>query len=418
MKTPLFSHALWALAVATAFVVGYFAGDAPIAQNAATFPATSPKAAPPGIGSDAASRARPDENLAPNAPARGTLTGDEARARTFQILAEPNRIARMRQLCDLLAHITRDNWREVKSAFSIQTREEGRWQPNEWRLMIERVGEVAGAEALAEAMEAANPSDQNRARDILIGFAAGDPKAAVEWFQAQPAGTQQQFFNQLLSGLGRSDPSRALALLNDQPHPLWETNVPAIIDGAIQLGGFRAVEDLYASIRDRADVPSPGKGMIFYEMARRQVTIATDRKDPTRTLDWFDRYLAVTGPGATKEIIACAAKADASKTLVWLEGRADRMPSDQLPAAYATVAKMSQAQGPEQFAAWMNVHPLHPQHDTMAQAVATSFLQNGRIAEARKWTETIRDPQARANLDQAVQHAEATVPGTERNSPK
>ncbi|MDQ3621460.1 MAG: hypothetical protein M3463_03100 [Verrucomicrobiota bacterium] len=359
-------HLVWAVVATATFALGYFASDStakdPIpTQPIPVAPAASLKAETVQASSDESGLRRPDSP--------GALSAEQARVRTFELLAVPDRVERLRQLCDLLARVTPENWKDVIKAFVIQTGTEGRTHREEWRLMLERVGQVAGAEALRDALERKSP-DVPRAFYFIIGWAAADPTRAVEWFQAQPPDRQQLLFSQLVTGVARSDPKQALSLLFDKPPPQWERSVPGIIDGAIQLGGFRAAEDLYTSIARRPDVPVAGRGKVFYELAQRKVAMDTARGDPAATLAWVDHRLGETGPGATREIIRGAGKANPARTLAWLDERADRMVPEQSRTAYTALAEVWHQNAPEQLAGWISANPDHPQREAIAQTAA------------------------------------------------
>jgi hypothetical protein len=382
------------------FIAGYFVGDSSSARSAKSERlANSPSSGPSAAKNDAERNA----GSAESAEASSAPSSDQTRAQMFELLSEPNHVTRIHRLSEMLAHITPENWRGALEAFHIQTKAEGRLQPDEWKLMIERVAEVAGAEALADALRSESSALVPRARLLLTGFAAANPTAALEWFQAQPPERQQQFFNNLISGLGRSDPKRAMTLILDQPREIWQPNVTSIVDGAIQSGGFRAAEDLLVSIKSRSDVSLDFKGKVLMDLLERHITNYTE---PMEVLEWFDPHVSLAGPITIRKSLSAAAKVDPMKTLGWLEERADRIAPKQVPVAYAAIAEVLQAQNPAQFVAWMNANPNHPQHDSMAQVAINTFLQSGNFDEARRWMATIGDPRMRGQLDEAIRAAE------------
>lgn len=420
MKTSLLSHALWALAVATAFVAGYFAGDAPTARDASTLLAASPNAAPPGSGSEGdTSRASFDERIASIASAHVALTGDEARALTFEVLAEPNRIERMRKLCELLPSVTSENWRAALDGFQRQMRTEGRMSSDNWDIMLERVGEVAGAAALADALSSEEPRDQHRVGWLFKGWLARDPKAGVEWFQAQAAETQKSLRSELAVGVSRADPKQAIELV--VVHPELRGQATNIMANAIQRSGFRGAEELLASISARSDIADAMKGDFFLALSQRKLRMIADSQGgASAALDWLDAYIGqpYVGANASRGFFGRAAAADPQATMTWLEARADRLTPDQAEAAAASATQTWQGQAPEQFKAWMNANPDHPLHDAMAQNAASSLARNGSIDEARQWEATIRNPAVRATLDQLIQKAEANIRRNQPGPPK
>ncbi len=307
----------------------------------------------------------------------------------------------MQRLCELLTQLSSENWRGAVDAFAVQTATEGRWQLEEWHLMIERVGEVAGADALGEAIRLGKASDIYRAQKILTGFASAEPKAAVEWFHNQAPELRPQLLNSLLAGLGRSDASAAIALIFDQPQQIWEPGAAQIVEAATQTGGFRAGEEIFESIRGRADVPDPLKGKILYELVQKKITTGSD---VPKLLGWLEPYVEILGPNAMKETLTYTAKADATKALAWVEVRAGRMQSPQVPLAYGIVGGNLQSQNPAEFAGWLAANPDHPQRDQMILGGAKTLLKEGKLTEAQQLGATIRDPQLRAAIENSARN--------------
>lgn len=392
-------HVFWALVAIGTFAIGYVAGDPPTGAHQTARPA----AVRTGSGSETDQAASGSGERA--TPATVILTGEQARVRTFEILSEPNRIVRLRQVCELLDHMTPENWRDVREGFRVQTTSEGRTHDTEWHLMLERVGEVAGADAITEVLGPTHLGDMDQARGLLTGFADADAKAAHAWLETQPPEAQDQLRRSLIEGMARTDSKAALALSVALPHRV--ENLEGIVAGAMQHGGFREAEGLLASLTSRADVPDSVKYAVFHQLAQAQIHSADTAGDPARTLAWFEPYLgaAYIGQQSTGTLISTAAKAGAPAVMNWLDTHADRMTPPQTGAAFTAIAASWQAQAPEQFMAWMNANPDHPQYDAMAQTTASSFLRNGQIENAQQWAVTIRDPQMRATLDQAIAEA-------------
>lgn len=399
-------HVFWALVAIGTFAIGYIAGDSPTAPLNAGLGATpnagGSRTDDPTLGSS--------ETTKSGQPAAVILTGEQVRVRTFEILAEPNDIVRMRLLCELLDHITPDNWRDCIRGFVLQTAAEGRTHDTEWYLMLGRVGEVAGAEAIKEA------GGLDRARSFLTGWASADPKAARAWFETQPPEMQEQLLGTLLQGIARTDPKTALEMAFTQPVSVMRENVSKIIPAALQHGGFREVEGLLASVMNRADLADPDKSAVFFYLTQGKIRSANAAGNPAKTLDWFEPYLGVSyiGSTITQDLISNAAKAGAPAVMDWLGTHADRMSPQQADAAFPAIATSWQAQAPDQFAAWMSANHDHPQYDAMAQTTVNSYLRNGQTEMARQWAASIQNPEVRARLDQAIQKAAEDIRGNQQ----
>lgn len=401
MKAPPIIHLVWMLVAVIVFAVGYSLTNHRGAQRAATQSSGSPQS----LEKTSIAAPKKAESQREVGGTSVVVTAEQVRIHAFEILGVSNRVKRLRQLCELLEQVTPHNWQGIIDAFTTQATEEGRVRPDEWKLMLEHVGAVAGAAAIREALTRGLRAELGA--DLFTGWAMGNPKAAIEWLQGQPIEMQEELFNYLLAGVGKSDPKQALTLLVGQPQEVWESNMAAIIDGAIQLGGFRGAEELYAGIRARADIPSPAKGNVFYELAQRKIAIAAARGDPAETLVWLDGYLSDAGPFATMQMIRSAAAADLPGTVAWLEERVNRMGPAQLQRAYNAVAETWQAQAPEEFIAWVEAHPDHSQHDAMAEMGTGYLLRTGKVEEARRVANTIGDAAIRARLETTMQRFNA-----------
>jgi hypothetical protein len=395
------------LVAIVAFCAGHFTADGPTAP-AARDTTVAPSEATAG---DAAVVI--DVSNRPTAGAAVVLSDDQARARTFEVLSVPDRVDRMRQLCELLRSATAENWRGIVDAFIRQTTTMGRRQTDEFRFAMERVGEVAGSAAIEE-VRASNKfgdmEDAQRSAQFLMttGWAAADPKAAQAWLEVQPPEVQKMLATGLIDGMAQSDPKSALAFAAARGPDFWKTVAAQIANGAFQHGGFREGAELLATVRERGDITVFMKRTLFYEFAMRQIDAARLRGESAGALDWADQYIdsSLMGPLAAKEIVNFAAHGDLPATLNWIEARADRWTPEQAAIVFPAIAQAMQTQAPEQFAAWMNANPEHPQHDVMAQAVARQLLQNGNPGEARRWSQAINDPAMRASMDQTLKATE------------
>jgi hypothetical protein len=376
-----------------AFIAGRFTADSSPPAGSYTLPPPSSHEtnSPHGNATSTSSAA---EAAAP------VLTPGEARARAFQILAVANRGDRLRELCAFLPTVTEANWREAMDAFLVQTQQEGRLHSIEFDLLLERIGERAGAAALQETLERAE--SPQIARVMLTGWASADPKAALAWYKAQLPEQQTSLRKNLLIGLSQSDPELAFAQLYAEPQNVWEENGPAMLDGMIQHGGIRRAEELYQAMRVNPSVPSPAVGKLFFDLAAREVRVYAARNDPIGILKWVDPYFPV-GPGSNDVVIGSASKADPQRTLAWLDGRIDRMPPAQVARAYRSLANTWASKAPEEFAAWVAANPSHAQYDAIAPVAAETMARRGQETEARAVQERIRDPKIRELTEQKIQ---------------
>src|SRR4030095_11492074 len=108
-----------------------------------------------------------------------------------------------------------------------------------WKLMLHRVGEVAGPEAIFDALNSNGANRDHRARNTLEGWTMANSDAALAWLQTQSLEHQQILNPAMLYGLARSSPVQALefALAQNTPE-LRDGAIPDQVNGAGPHGGF------------------------------------------------------------------------------------------------------------------------------------------------------------------------------------
>lgn len=406
MNTRYLTHIVWALITVVTASAAYFSAEK-----------TSPSSAPTtreGIKRAEASRSTDDPaanvgEITQHVSGQA-LKNEEARVLTFQVLTEANRIKRMRALCDMLESISPENWRGVIDAFIRQSTKEFRTNSVEWGLVIERVGEVAGAEAVSEALVAGKKNDLDRAKSLLVGWAAANPAAAGEWFKSQPPEIQNQLMGSYLNGLSRTDPQAALSLVLLQPQDAQAKTIEKIIDNAIQKGGFREAEQLLEPLMGRSDIEDGSRGKLFYELAKRRIEVSKVTDNPIETLDWFASYLrypkSPAGQSATTELFANASARNPKAAMDWLDQHADVIGQYHGNIAYPLVAATMLVKSPEQFDAWFAKNPDHPHREKIAETATMSLIYSGKLDQAAQMIGAIRDPKTaeklQATLDKQV----------------
>jgi hypothetical protein len=403
---PFMLHAAWALLAIIAFAAGYSFSDRRGSISRESEPPSSHFAV------ERPSRTLDDRRPMPApASARVAITPEEARLRTFELLAEPNRVERMRQLCELLPSVTSGNWRNVLAAFDLQMHAEGRKSTDNWDIILERIGEVAGAAALDEALSGAGPVDQHQVGWILKGWLAKNLKEGMQWFATQPAATQQWLINDFVIGVSRTDPQQAVTMAGQQSQNVWHTTIPFILANTVQLGGLRANDELLRAIGNRTDIPDPMKGDAFGNTALRHIDIARTGDQPLSVLDWANQYVGqeFMGPNASREIVAFAADRDPRATMNWIDAHRGKWTPRQEAAVYPLIGQVMQTKAPEEFAAWINGNPDHPQRDLMLEGASRYWIQSGNLEEARRLTNSVSDPQVRARLEQSVRQLQSNL---------
>lgn len=396
MKTSLLSHALWALIAVGAFLAGWTAND------------PAPSALPPAEGTVTT---RPESETGGSVTGAGpgealsekvALTAEQARVQTFELLSVPDRLERLTRLCEMLRQMTKENWRDISTAFNRQTEFTGRTHSAEWRLMLDRVGEVAGADALEETL--ADGTNRPRLTAIAEGWAAGDPQAAMQWLEAQSPERQRELAGAFVSGLARTDPATALTYIGTRMPEARDELMPEIVNGLIQQSGFQRAEEILATLRARDDIPSPVLGSYYVSLAQRQIQRARLRGDPQSVLAWADRTTGpgLPGPGALKDLVNFAAETDAPGTFDWVIDRSIQWNPSQIDRVFPVIAAAYQKQAPEKFAVWISANPDHPQRDILAATVAQSIASAGDYDTALQWAQTLAPGDLRTRLEEKI----------------
>jgi len=173
-----------------------------------------PAASAKGAAEPAERSAAADGARAGAAPDRSAAT-DELRGRLFAALEEPNSLTRLRHVMNFYATLDASTWETAYDGMAIETIQTGRTHDLEWRLMLQRSGELGGARAMERFVREGNRFASSL---VLTGWAAADPVAARAWVEALPAGDgRQTFTGDLVDGMVQRDPALGLALLASLP---------------------------------------------------------------------------------------------------------------------------------------------------------------------------------------------------------
>jgi len=343
--------------------------------------------------------------------ARGALSADQARALTFELLREPNGLERLSQLCNVLRRVTRENWRGMLDAFTRQTAFEGREHGDEWKLLLQRIGAVAEAEAVIDALNANGPNREHRARNTLEGWVAANPDAALAWVKTRSPEDRAVLDGAVIYSLAGIAPVQALELaLAQKDAGTREWALTELSKMAVQHGGFRQGEELLGAVMHRLDIDEAAKRRIFMELTQKRITMARVREQPMDALQWFDGYLSgegsPAGPTAVGQLVATAAASDPSAALQWLDARAERLTPAQVLPAYTAALQSVYQKAPEQFTAWLGANENHPAHDGLVEAYTHDLIGFGKTAEVNGWMKTVQDAATRQRIQAAVAKSE------------
>lgn len=194
-----------------------------------------------------------------------TLSNDEAETAFSAALTSPTRSERFARIGELLHHVTADNWMGLWEEYILSTVETGRVHEQEWALFMNRVGEVAGAEAMVYFETNGQPENSFNRLAVLKGWASTDLEAALRWTQTQSVETHEPtVVTVLLEGAAEHDPSLIFPILEQTSQDI-QKNIDffQIIENQVQHQGFANTINAF-----REQLNNSNNSSINYEVYR------------------------------------------------------------------------------------------------------------------------------------------------------
>ena len=337
---------------------------------------------------------------------RVSMSAEEVRARTFEVLSVGSRLKRMRALCELLPAINHENWHEVLEGMARLLRTEGRGfnDTPEYHMILEQIGEVAGLEALNEALQWNRPDKHEMISFLLKGMAGRDPKSALDWYHQIAADKQAWLADEIVYAMAKASPESSIEMSIQIPKAGRDALIRAAVNDAMQQKGIREAEHLLEVMRWRSDLPEDVKGSIFLALTDRRMQMNGMDGKPLENLTWAENYVGETfiGPNATRSLITTAALSDPVKTMDWLDRHGAMLTETQAEAAYGAMANIWERQDPAAVSAWIGAHAPNALRDRLASKAALAALGASRTDDAQNLLNTITDPETRAPVEAAL----------------
>ncbi len=335
----------------------------------------------------------------PNQSSGALPAVEEIRNQISQLFSRHTQFERCELAFAIIPHITVDNWRSVLEAIEAKQKPDDSDSENRLaiQLLLERIGAVAGAVAVEEQLHG-KAINKDVLGDVMYGWSAKDPKAAIAWYESLPAKERDQVNVKLVAGVAETDPVKALGLtMQNRNYRPTESPYRAIIDAVVQRGGLRSGEGLIETLNGRADFSMLAKQNIFDALAGRVMDLNNKAGTPTANLDWMGAYLGnnVMAYNPAWKMITQAAASDPAKTLAWLQHNEDQFDATQAKAMGPTLGALWQQQDPQGFADWISNNAANPKHDSFVLGVARQKLRTASLEEAQGWIDLISDPKVR-----------------------
>jgi len=388
LRFPL-HHVLWALIALTAFAFGYWLSN-------------DPRAAADQRRADSLYRSSTGSEESSHSGAfdaeRTVLTpppsSEQIRIRAFQIKTEQlSRVQRMQQLCELLEQVTPENWRGMMDGWETGMPAQGGSIGENYSILLEHVGGIAGAAAIEEAMKSDKATNTARTNTLLKGWADANPKAALAWFLAQPVEIQGKYHGHFLAGLSRQDPKTALDLTFQSSAPYYTNGTGiAVINNAMGSIGVAGLEEFFSSMRSRAELPVAAKHDFFTILTQKQLPVLTKDADPaSAVLTWYENHAGqpYVDSRANSGMLTAAAKSNASATLSWAELNSSRLTLDHAAIAFVIASTELQKQSPQEVTNWLASNPDHPRRDEVLSGATHGLLQSGDFTRALQMADSI-----------------------------
>jgi len=218
----------------------------------------------------------------------------------------------------VLSSLTAANAHEAKAAMIESTLKTGRTADHEWGLMLGKLGELLGENAMAPM---AGINDGERAI-TMRGWAKANPAASLNYISLQAAEVQNSLKSAWLAGVCRTDTPRAFsAFLSDPQFSGCQSG--ALIGEAVQSlgidGAQRALQSAIDSSPEEATT-SAGFQNLFTDLANAMLHQSWTSGTPEKTCAWLEQQKDASY--LTPEILRHAAynyawEADPEQALDW-----------------------------------------------------------------------------------------------------
>ena len=318
---------------------------------------------------------------------------EEVRAQFLTALEEPNTITRLQRVMDFFATLDATTWPAAYEAMTIETVQTGRTHDLEWRLMLQRGGEVGGVEAMRLLGQ---KKEGQLARSLaLTGWAAVDFAAARAWVAALPDGPEKQkYFGDLVDGAVMRDPAQAGSLLATLPQDARANFAENLMEGTIQHGGFTAATTLLDQIRASAakDDLEYTSGL-FGTLAERVLRSNWLAKTPQAACAWIAAHGTASDlqPDLLSHAAGDWARVDPEGAIGWVDSLTGRAEANAMTFAVQGVVTQWGKKDAPAVGTWLNANTGHAQYDRVAWSYAQQLVRTDPAAAAQ-WRDTIKDP--------------------------
>ena len=332
---------------------------------------------------------RPDTDLAEDAQMQAT--------RAFTEKTELGRLAAWQATYE---RVDARNWRSIFT-LTLKARTAGMISVEEQRRIWQRIGEVAGREAL----DAMKPKDLvrdwelNSGRYAMQGWAQRDPAAAWSYIESLPAGNfREGMVAGYAWGRGPADAEKAIAALQTLPEGRQAFLVRRALENQ---DGRHMTEFAQAWLETPGDGQSKDRQAVFTALWNTQRAVDWDDQKGGKLALWLENfagkpYLPPSVVGDTALRLASGQSPEAA--ISWVERMAVRSPEAVHWAASQVMQRYARADL-DAAGQWLNAHRDSPLYDHAALGFLASQRAKVDADAARDWVATIRDPAVRDTVE-------------------
>ncbi len=168
---------------------------------------------------------------------------------------------RLRRFLSLLEGVDAGNWEELTRIMAEETSENGRFQGQEWDLMMRRIGQIDGQRA---AGVFAAKGEEESLRKVLAGWAQADLDGAWKWLENyKDERGRRDIWRGALIGLAEIDPALAMRKLESLPYEVKGGTIAFLVHPLIQAEGIDAttarIKEIYADYQAKDPASISGK---------------------------------------------------------------------------------------------------------------------------------------------------------------
>jgi len=343
------------------------------------------------------------------------------RQKIVEALEESDKDARHYRITEILKDLSPENWLGAIEAFQMHDLEnpEGlnnayppKWK-SEWEFFLQRVGEVAGKEAVLYFVGQNTPNS----RTCFQAWTMVNQTEALEWLntaslssKTYPGIIKYMLYGSAMHGIAQTDPYLMVELLDQIPikdryrftNPTG-TNFVNILTESV---GLNETEQVFLAMVDRAQINnelgSKFMSKTFTDLAAKSMlSRVVDGNGVDDAAAWLKGHMGqpYVDPTLIIETAENLTYKDPESAIEWLDSIHAEHPNlgESVMGYGRTIKAWSERDGVNAVAEWLNDHRDHPEYDRLAYSLAKNAWKTDPDA-AIEWINSMSDEELKARL--------------------